>query len=61
MTNPAPQAPDRDELWRQHQLALSVLNQRGDTAEAAAIVRRVLEGEAIQALSGSWGASGGVA
>lgn len=51
MTDPT-QAPDRDTLWRQHQLALAVLNQRGETAETAALVRRVLEGESIEALVG---------
>lgn len=44
-------APSRAELWRRHQLALSVLDQRGTTAETAVLVRRILSGEPIESLS----------
>jgi hypothetical protein len=53
MTHPEPPGPSRDELWRRHQLALSVLNQRGRTAETAELVQRVLDGEPIEALRGA--------
>lgn len=37
-------APSRAELWRRHQLAPSVLDQRGTTAETAVLVQRILLG-----------------
>ena len=45
-------APSRAELWRRHRLALSVLNQRGATAESASVVRHILLGEPIEVLAG---------
>lgn len=42
--------PSQAELWRRQQLAVSLLNQRGPTADAAALVLRVLNGELIQDL-----------
>jgi hypothetical protein len=44
-------SPGRAELWQQRQLALSLLDHRGPTAETAALVRRVLLGESIERLS----------
>lgn len=43
-------SPSRAKLWGQRQLALSLLDQRGPTAETAALVRRVLLGESIEEL-----------
>lgn len=42
--------PSRAELWRRSQLAVSLLNQRGPTAETAWLVRRVLLGEQVSEL-----------
>lgn len=42
--------PSQAELWRRHQLALSLLNQRGHTADVAALVVRVLNGALIDDL-----------
>lgn len=44
-------APSRAELWARHQLALSVLDQRGASTETAALVRRILSGEPIETLT----------
>jgi hypothetical protein len=44
-------APSRAELWRRSQLALSVLDQRGETAETAALVRRILFGASVDELT----------
>lgn len=40
-------SPSRAELWHRTQLAISLLNQRGATAETASLVRRVLAGEQV--------------
>lgn len=45
-------SPSRAELWARHQLALSVLAQRGATAETAALIGRILRGETIEVLAG---------
>ncbi|WP_189059800.1 hypothetical protein [Longimycelium tulufanense] len=42
--------PSRLELWRRLQLARSVLAHRPYTPETAEVVRRVLDGEPIEAL-----------
>lgn len=45
-----PLGPSRADLHRRQQLALSLLSHRGHTAEAAALVERVLRGESIDEL-----------
>lgn len=54
MTQPAPPGlpaePTRDDLLHRNRLALSLLDQRGATAETAVLVRRVLAGEPIESL-----------
>lgn len=45
-----PLGPSRADLHRRQQLALSLLSHRGHTAEAAALVERVLRGESIVSL-----------
>lgn len=44
-------APSRAELWRRSQLALSVLDQRGASAETAVLVRRILSGDSFDELT----------
>lgn len=44
-------APSRAELWARNQLALSVLDQRGATAETAVLVQRILLGASVDELT----------
>jgi hypothetical protein len=43
--------PSRAELWRRHQLALSVLDQRGASTETAVLVQRILSGASLDELT----------